>query len=349
MFEFANPSAFLLLLPLVWVARRIYGENVTHGIRFAPTGRIPSQGRSWRTVAANVLPALFLTGFALLIIGMARPRTVLSRIHKTSNVIAIEMVVDVSGSMEALDMSDIKNNRIVKERTRLDAVKEAFAKFIEKRPDDLIGLVTFGGYASTLAPMTTDHEALLPVLEGVQTPKPEFDENGNVINQDELLTAIGDGLATAAARIEKAKAKSKVIVLLSDGESNTGQFTPEQAIEMAKKLGIKVYTIGVGSTGRAPFMTTDRFGRKTISYAQVKLDERMLRKIADNTGGMYFNVKDKKGLEKSLEKISKLETTKIESDIYRQFRELFGYLIFGGLFLVLTALTLNIVITKRIL
>lgn len=348
MFQFANPTAFLLFIPLAAAAWKVYARRVNRGIRFAPLNRIPGQGHSWRTIAAIVLPAIALIGMALLIVALARPRTVLAKSHRTANVIAIEMVVDVSGSMEALDMST-KTATGINYKTRLDAVKEAFIEFIDKRPDDLVGLITFGGYVSTLAPMTTDHDALKHILKGVKTPKPAFDENGNITNRDELLTAIGDALATACARIEKAQPVSKIIVLLSDGESNTGIITPDQAIEAAKKLGVKVYTIGVGSSGRAPFWATDAFGRKSISYAYVNLDEGMLRKIASQTGATYFNVKDKDGLEKALDQINKLETTKVEHDVYRQYNELFTNFLLAGVLLVLFGLTLNMALTRRML
>jgi Ca-activated chloride channel family protein len=348
MFQFATPFAFLLIIPLAFAAWRVYSARVNRGIRFAPTNRIPRRGKSWRTVAALILPAITLLGLAMLIVAMARPRTVLSKTHRTANVISIEMVVDVSGSMEALDLSE-KTATGTKYKTRLDAVKDAFKQFVDKRSDDLIGLISFGGYVSTLAPMTSDHDALIHVLDGVSTPKALFDANGNVINKDELLTAVGDALATACARIEKAKTTSKVIVLLSDGESNAGAITPEQAIEVAKKMGIKVYTIGVGSTGRAPFWATDAFGRKSISYAYVTLDEDMLRKIADETNGLYFNVKDEKGLSKALEQIDKLEKTKVEQDIYRQYNELFSYFVLIGSLLILLGLILNTTITRKLI
>ncbi len=279
---------------------------------------------------------------------MARPRTMLAKSRKTSDVIAIQMVVDISGSMEALDLSK-KTATGWKYKTRLDVVKEAFSDFVDNREDDLIGLIVFGGYVSTLAPMTTDHDALRHVLDGVETPKQVFDNSGNIINRDEMLTAIGDALATACARIEDSDPVSKIIVLLSDGESNTGMLKPDQAIEVAQKLGIKVYTIGVGSTGRAPFWATDMRGRKTIAQANVRMDETTLRKIADNTGGTYFNIKDKKGLDQALEKINKLETTRVEQDVYRQYQELFFKFLISGIALLLLGLTLNMAFTRRLL
>lgn len=348
MFQFANPSSFLLIFPLAAATWWVYAKRIRQGIRFAPMSRIPHQGHSWRTTAALILPVITLLGMLLLIIAMARPRTMLAKSHKSSDVIGIEMVVDISGSMEALDLSK-KTPTGWKYKTRLDVVKEAFAKFVKKRKDDLIGLISFGGYASTLAPMTTDHDALLHVLSGVKTPKQVFDDNGNVINSDELMTAIGDALATACARIKDSKPVSKIIVLLSDGESNTGIIQPEQATEVAKKLGIKVYTIGVGSTGLAPFWATDQFGRKTIARANVRMDEATLRKIANETDGMYFNVKDEKGLKNALSKIDKLETTHIEKDIYRQYSELFSNFLFSGMALVLLGLTFNMILTRRLI
>lgn len=348
MFQFANPFSFILLLPLTAVAWCVYARRLKQGIRFAPMSRIPNHGHSWRTRAALILPALTIAGLLLLIIAMARPRTMLSKSRKTSDVIAIQMVVDVSGSMEALDLSK-KTPTGWKYKTRLDVVKEAFADFVEKRNDDLIGLISFGGYASTLAPMTSDHDALRHVLAGVETPKQVFDKTGNIINRDELMTAVGDALATACARIENADPVSRIIVLLSDGESNAGIIKPEQAIDVAKKLGIKVYTIGVGSTGRAPFWSTDRLGRKRIDYSQVRMDEAMLRKIASETDGIYFNVKNEKGLENALSEINKLETTRIEQDIYRQYREMFSKFLFLGIALILLGLTLNMALTRRLI
>lgn len=348
MFQFNNPSNFLLLAPVALAAWCIYARRVRRGIRFAPMSRIPRSGRSWRTTLARIIPAIALSGLLLLVIAMARPQTVLSKSTRAADVIGIQMVVDISGSMEALDMSR-RTPTGTKYKTRLDAVKEAFGAFVDERDEDLIGLIVFGGYVSTLTPMTADHDALRHVLKGVETPQPVFDKQGDVVNEDELLTAIGDALATACARIENSKPESKIIVLLSDGKSTTGMLDPEQGIDVARKLGIKVYTIGVGSTGRAPFWATDRLGRKAIRHAFVELDESMLRQLANETGGVYFNVKDEKGLEHALEEIDALETTRIEQDIYREYRELFPYFLLPALGLLLFSLTLNMAIARRLL
>ena len=298
---------------------------------------------------STALPFLVLLGLVLAVTALARPRNVLAKMRRTADVIAIKMVVDVSGSMEALDMSDIVKNRIVTEKSRLDVVKETFSKFVETRPDDLIGLVTFGGFATTRCPLTTDHEALNHILSGVEIPRQKQESDGSLADQEELMTAIGDALATACARIREAEVKSRIIVLLSDGESNTGIIQPEGAIKVARKLGIKVYTIGIGSSGRSPFRGRDLFGRDRIHFAHVELDEALLKRIADDTGGQYFNVRDPKGLDRALNDISALETTRVERDVYQQYEELFNWFLTPALLLIVTGTGLNMLTAQRIM
>ncbi|MCE9615697.1 MAG: VWA domain-containing protein [Lentisphaerae bacterium] len=349
MFNFASPYYFLLLLPLGALAAWVYRRRTHTGIVFARTHECLGQQTTWRTRLALILPALTLLGLALLVVALARPRTVFSRMHRAVNAIAIEMVVDMSGSMEALDLSEISGGQIVKPRTRLDAVKELFGEFIRQRPDDLIGLVTFGGFASTRCPLTSDHDALLHILSGVQIPKPTQDAGGNMIDQEELMTAVGDALATACARIRDAEPKSKIIVLLSDGESNTGIIPPDEAAKLARKLGFKVYTIGVGTTGQAPFRVRDMFGRDVVQWADVTLDEALLKRMAAQTGAKYFNVRDPKGLKRALDDISEMETTRIEREVYQQYRELFSLALLPGLALVALGCGFNMIGARRLL
>lgn len=349
MFRFANPYYFFLALPALAALWFVYRKSVTRGVLFSASARLPAQQTTWRIRLSRILPLLLISGLLMSVIALARPQVVFSRIHQTADAIAIEMVVDVSGSMEALDLSE-KTATGMKEKTRLEAVKEKFSEFIEKRPDDLIGLVTFGGYATTRAPLTMDHSAIMHILSGVEIPKPGLNSSGQVVNNEELLTAIGDALATACGRIEKSELKSKIIVLLSDGESNTGIIRPEQAIKIAKQLGIKVYTIGIGSrSGTAPFKATDMFGRQVLVNQQCPLDEELLKKIADSTDGQYFHVFDNDGLDKAIEEIDKLEKTKIERDIFEQYNELFPWFLFPGLGLILLGSALNMIAVKRII
>ena len=167
-------------------------------------------------------------------------------------------------------------------------------------------------------------------------------------NQDEFLTAIGDALATACARIRAAETASRIVVLLSDGESNTGIIDPETATTLASELGIKVYTIGVGTTGEAPFRVRDVYGRERIRWAEVAMDEPLLRHIAQETGGRYFNVQDPDGLEDALTVIDELETTRVEREEYEQYNELFPRFLLPALLLVAIGSGLNMTIAKRI-
>ncbi len=343
-FNFASPYYFLLVIPLAAAAWAVYARRIRRAMLFAPTRRLAGPRRTWRTAARAGLPLLYLAGLILLIIALARPQTVLSTTTQRSNAIAIQMVVDVSGSMEALDFSTRERYR-----SRLDVVKETFARFIERRPEDLIGLVTFGGFATSRVPLTIDHGALLHVLKGVQIPKPALTRQGQIANNEELLTAIGDALATACARLEKAELKSKIIVLLSDGESNTGLIKPEEAMRAAKALGIKVYTIGVGSDGLAPFLARDMFGNSLIRQAEVHLDEALLKNIAATTGGHYFNVRDPKGLDQALNEINKLEKTKIQKNVFNQYNELFLRPLLAGLLLCVLAAGSNMLITRQLI
>ncbi len=345
MFSFATPLAFLLLLPWAFAAWRLYRTGRRAGVLFAPTHRLPAKTAGWRVALARTVPLLFLAGSLLLILAAARPRTTLARERRSVNAIAIGMVVDVSGSMEALDLSPSQQEW----KTRLDVVKEMFARFVEERPDDLIGLVTFGGYASTRAPLTADHRALVHVLKGVEIPRSQTDAQGRPIDQEETLTAIGDGLATGVARLTDAEPKTRIIILLSDGESNTGIITPDQAADAAAKTGVRVYAIGVGSNNRTPFKTRDLFGRETIVYADATFDETQLKAIAAKTNGRYFSVRDNDGLKNALEEINALETTKIDRQVYQRFDEHFVRFLLWGAALAAVALTLNMALTRRLL
>jgi Ca-activated chloride channel family protein len=317
------------------------------GVLFSMTHALPPRRTTWRTALAAWAPLLVPLGLALAVVALARPRRVFSQTRDTADVIAIQMVVDISGSMAALDMS-VRSATGVREQTRLDAVKSAFEDFIRGRPDDLAGLIVFGGYASTLAPLTADHAALIHVLKGVQTPAEVLDAAGRIVNQEELMTAIGDALATACARLENAEPRSKIVVLLSDGESNTGVIAPEEAVEAARKLGIKVYTIGVGTSGRVPFRARDMFGRQTVSYAFVGMDEALLKRVAAATGGRYFNVRDPDGLARAMEDIDKLEKTRVERDVYKRYDELYARWLITGLCLMAAGACVGMILSRRI-
>ena len=260
--------------------------------------------------------------------------------------IAVQMCIDRSGSMQALDFP-VDGQQV----NRLTAVKSVFHDFVagnddfDGRPDDLIGLVAFGGFATALCPPTLDHGALLDVLQGVEIPKPIRDDQGRVINerllQEEQATAIGDALALAVDRLKDLESKSKVIVLLSDGENTAGVISPEDAADAAAQFGIKIYAVGVGTTGMAPYPGVDIFGRSVLQAQPVRLDEVTLKMLAKKTGGQYFNAQDTKALKRVYAEIDQLEKTEVEGRLYTEYREVFGFPMVSGVLCVLACIILD--------
>ena len=345
--SFATPWALLALLPVAFAAWRLLRRGRRSGIRFSAMSRLPSRAAGWRAKTAALSPFILLAGLAALVVAAARPRTPLAHERRSVDAIAIAMAVDVSRSMEALDLTP-PGEKFSKDTTRLAVVKKLFAEFVEKRPDDLIGLVTFGGYAATRSPRTADHE-VLNVLKGVEIPSVAIDEQGRPIARDEQMTAIGDGLATALARLKDAKPKSKIAILLSDGVSNTGAVEPDEAAAAAAKMGVKVYSIGVGTKARhTPIFGTDFFGRRVVQYADMTFDEGQLRSIADKTGGRYFGVSDRDSLESALEEIDQLEKTELEADAWDRWDEHFALPLLFGALLVFAAVSLSMAAARRL-
>jgi Ca-activated chloride channel family protein len=271
--RFADPWWLLLLAPLIavmWASARRERQvavlySSTHWLRELPV-----------TLAQRIrrrLPWLRFLGMALVLVAASRPQAGLSQFRISTEGIAIVMCLDRSGSMEALDF-ELNGERV----NRLAVVKQVFRDFVvgngelAGRPDDLIGLVVFGGYAEGRAPLTFDHGLLLEVLDSVQIPQPVLDANGNVINERfleaERATAIGDAVTLAVDRLKASTAKSKVIILLSDGENTAGIIDPAAAAEAAKTFGVKIYSIGIGTTGRVPFPMNDEFGRRVLRLSK---------------------------------------------------------------------------------
>ncbi len=317
--------------------------------------RLPAKTAGWRAKLAALTPFILLAGLAALIVAAARPRSPLAHEKKSIDAIAIAMTVDVSGSMDALDLApegtDFRNpSKKLEEYTRLSVVKRLFAEFVEKRPDDLIGLVSFGTYASTVAPLTMDHDMLLHALKGVEIPSIVFDAQGNPIGgEGEANTAVGDGLAMSLLRLKDAKPKSKIVILLSDGVSNTGAVDPDDAAASAAKLGIKVYCIGIGTRQRViPRLARDAYGRFGVVADRMQFDERQLKGIAKATGAMYFPVNDRDSLEKALAEIDQLETTKLEADAYDRWDEHFVPFLLAGAVLVFFAVSLSMFASRRL-
>lgn len=340
--SFAYPYALALFLPLFYAAWRMLRASRGTGLKFSAVARIGKVRTTWRYYAAALAPWLTLAALALLVVASSRPRIPLGKNRKNVDSIAIAMVADVSGSMSTLDLTP-EGMKYSKDTTRLAFVKRVFADFVSRRPDDLIGLVTFGTYASARSPLTADHESLLKVLEGVEIP----------MGDGEAETAVGDGLSVALLRLKDAKLKSKIVILLSDGMSNIGEregaVEPSVAADSAAKMGIKVYTIGVGTSSRiAPRLFVDMYGREIIRNSQTGFDEAQLKEIAAKTDGMYFGVNDKEALEAALAEIDQLETTSIEAMEWNRWDEYFPHFLSGGTALFLVALCLSMLGARRL-
>ena len=222
----------------------------------------------------------------------------------------------------------IDNHRI----SRLDIIKSTVEKFVEQRPYDRLGLIVFGSQAYTVCPLTTDHQWLIQNLRQVR------------IGLIEDATAIGSGIATSLLRLKNSTAKTRIIVLLTDGVNNSGKIDPLTAAKTAQAMGIKVYTIGAGTTGIVPFPVTDEFGNKHYEEAQFDLDEDTLKKIASMTGGAYFRAADTESLRNIYAQIDKLEKTKIEEKGYKQYEPLFWYFVDAALVL----LTLELILINTV-
>ena len=288
---------------------------------FSSFDLLPSGGVSWRARLAWLPDAVLAVSLLALAVALAGPRIG----ERTSTVqregIAIMMVVDTSSSMAALDLSTPD-----RERTRLQAVQDVFEQFVlgggplAGRPDDAIGLVSFARYADTAAPVTLDHENLAAVARNLEITRLPAEDG----------TAIGDALGLAVERIRESPARSRIAVLLTDGVSNAGVETPATAAELARTQGVKVYTIGAGTSGIAPV----RDDRGRLRSTRVQIDEATLREIAERTGGRYFRADNADALVDVYAEIDRLERTRITEERSRQYEELFALPLLAALALV---------------
>lgn len=344
-FRFHDPLWLLMLIPLAllwWMTFRRRGNTAVLYSDVSIAAALPV---TFALRVKQVLPWLLLVGGTLAVVALARPQHGREEFRVRKDGIAIEMCLDRSGSMQAMDF-DLDGEQA----DRLTAVKNVFENFVEGkdglpgRPDDQIGLIAFGGYAHDRCPLTLDHGVLSEITKTIKIPEPIYDEQGNMINesilQEEHATAIGDAVTAAIDRLKDAKAKSKVIILLSDGEQTAGAVDPSEAAETAKAFAVKVYSIGVGTTGRAPFPAIDAFGRERLIAQSVRLDEETLKMVAETTGGRYFNAKNTAALEEVYAEIDRLEKTLSEGRLYTEYRELYQYAMFPGLGLILLEIML---------
>ncbi len=303
-FTFAQPLWFLLLLAMPlwwwWRAKKQHQINPTFAVTTLTTKN--TLANSWQQKAIKKLPILQWLALALCIVALARPQKISIAESNNGNGIDIVLSIDISGSMLAKDF----------EPNRLEAAKKVATTFIENRPYDKIGLVMFSGESFTACPLTTDHNTLINQVANLQSGTLTFG------------TAIGMGLATAVERLKASSAKSKVIVLLTDGVNNMGLIDPSSALEIAKAFGIKVYTIGVGTMGTALTPTAQNaFGEWVFTEEKVEIDEALLQKIATETNGKYYRATNNESLSNIYSNIDKLEKSEIKLQNNIKRKELF--------------------------
>jgi Ca-activated chloride channel family protein len=310
--RFADPWFLLLLLliPLLLIRRRWIQRNLKGGLIFSQLGLVSQLRVSWTMRIYKRLYLLKLAGIAAVVLAFARPQLGSAEEDILTEGVDIMIAIDISGSMAAEDFHP---------KNRISVAKQVVQDFVRGRQSDRIGLVIFAARSFTKCPLTIDYDVLLKQIEDVN------------LGMIEDGTAIGNGLATAVNRLRLSKAKSRVIILLTDGVNNSGEIDPLTAADIAKSLGIKVYTVGVGREGIAPFPVNDPvFGRRYVDV-EVKIDEEVLQKISQATGAKYFRATDSSSLQQIFKTIDGLEKSKISVKSYTHYNEIFSYFLWPGL------------------
>ena len=318
---------WLLALPLLLVARYVYvelKERRPH-LRVSTVQPWMKAGLSPLTVIRHIPFALRIAALSLIIIALARPRSSTDVEKRDTEGIDIVFAMDVSTSMLARDFTP----------DRISAAKDIAIEFISQRPSDRMGIVVFAGESYTQCPLTTDRATLINLMKEVQT---DLIEDG---------TAIGNGLATAVARMMDSDAPSRVVILLTDGVNNRGEIAPQTAAEIAKTYGVRVYTIGVGANGTAPYPVMTPWGVE-VRNMQVEIDEELLKTVAETTGGRYFRATDNTKLAEIYSEINRMETARTTVDSFPVYKELFGGYALAALICLLLELLLGALMSRRL-
>lgn len=317
---FAYPELLwlLILLPLIATWYILQARKTSATMTISSLKPFEGGRRGLRVYLRYSLPILRVLTVGFLIIALARPQNTNSWQKDSIEGIDIMLAMDVSGSMQAMDFKP----------NRLEAAKDVAISFINNRPNDNIGMVTFAGESFTQCPLTTDHTVLLNMVQDLQM---------GVLDDG---TAIGMGLATAVNRLKDSKAKSRVVILLTDGSNNMGDITPRMAADIARTFGIRVYTVGVGTRGEAPFPIQTEFGIR-IQNVPVDIDEPTLEGIAEVSGGKYFRAVDNKTLNEIYKEIDKLEKTRLMTKSFKAYEEKYFVYALIAFFLLLTEFLLR--------
>jgi Ca-activated chloride channel family protein len=333
MIYLANPWALVLLL-VIPLAVYLFGKiskRTQSSLRFSNRDILKGFKPSLRVRLSQGLIYMRAACLFLLVLALARPQSAIEETKIYIEGIDIVLAVDVSSSMRAMDF-EIRGERV----DRLEVVKKVVKDFIQKRPNDKIGLVAFSGHAYTVCPLTLDHDWLEKNLERVE------------IGMIEDGTAVGSAIASSLNRLKNTGSKEKIIILLTDGRNNAGRVSPMVAAEAAKALGVRIYTIGAGTKGLAPYPVKDMFGNTVLRPVEIEIDEKLLKKISSTTDGMFFRATDTRSLENIYNEIDKLEKTPMEETGYNIYKELFGFFLVPGLVLLLLEILLSNTLLRRI-
>ena len=322
--HFKDPLVLILIPVVLGVVYLFRRRQRAISFRFPSQKLLLSLPMSWKVKLRQIPLILRIMILILFIVALAGPRSVLEETQTKTEGIDIVLSLDSSGSMAAEDF------RIDGKRSnRLAIVKKVVKAFVKERNFDRIGLVTFASLAYTVCPLTTDHQWLVKNLERIE------------LGMIQDGTAVGSAIVSSLSRLKSSEAKSRVIILLTDGMNNAGQIDPISAARAAEALGIKIYTIGAGTKGQVPFPTTDMFGRQFYRKVRIDLDEKTLKEIADITGGKYFQASDTESLRDIYQQIDALEKTEIEELGYREYKELFSYFLILALLILCAELLLT--------
>src|SRR6266446_8679979 len=329
---FAHPYFLLLLLllpVLAWLKGKI---GFQPAFLYSSVQLVRGITGITRSRAGSILLTLRWLALALFIIALARPQLGEGETKITASGIDIVLAIDLSGSMSSEDFQ-LRGQRV----NRLMIAKDVLQQFIAKRPNDRIGLVAFATDAYIAAPLTLDHDFLLQNLDRLEIAAPGKDQ-----------TAIGSALAAGLNRLRELKAKSKIVILMTDGQNNAGKVPPLTAAEAAQTLGVKVYTIGVGTRGMAPIPYLDAFGQKKYEPWPVDIDEATLQQISGRTSGKYYRADKTETMRSIYDEIDRLEKTEVQVRKYQRYREMFPFVVLPGLVALLLEIILNHTVWRKL-
>ena len=329
---FAHPYFLLLLLLLPLVAWLKGKAGYEPAFLYSSVQLVRGITGITRSRAGAILVKMRWLALALFFIALARPQVGEGETKVTASGVDIVVAIDLSGSMSSEDF-ELQGQRV----NRLAIAKDVLQKFVDKRPNDRIGLVAFARDAYIAAPLTLDHDFLLQNLERLEIATPDRDG-----------TAIGSALTAALNRLRELKSKSKIVILMTDGQNNAGNVPPLTAAEAAETLAVKVYTIGVGTRGMAPIPFIDPFGRKRYDQQPVDIDEATLQQISSRTGGKYYRADKTATLRSIYDEIDRLEKTEVIVKKYQRYREMFPFVALPGLVLLLLEIILHHTVWRKL-